>query len=548
VSNAAALKPTPAQREQLRNEAIASSALTDLRVIKQWPVPAQGSDGFWKFDTWCFDSRLRLYALVADAGGITICQAADDHEVARLPQIGPSVTSIDGFSGDGRFLVACYEDRTNRVWDIARHESVLAIPRENLLLTARGNWWAFTPDNRFLALSRPDGWLSIYAVDTWTETRSVRMLNRLMRFGFLSDGLKVIGIPRDGEHDRVEIVDLSTGTVLDAFVAPNRLWCLAFSGDGHSIAAGSDGGRIYLWNAATGDRLEIDAHQDSVNGLAFNHAGTVLASLSWDGKLRLSDASTGVLMLSAPGEGHQIQFADDDQSLIYADAQHVSLCEIAPIRGLRLLGRASPKPSAFSQAFSPDGRLLATGDEDGIYLWDPATGKELAVVPEETSGALHFHPNGNSLLIRHSQGIHRWPIQAVDGAASACRVGPRTPWITASGILDFALSRNGRFLVGSQMFEPCVPLLFDVENTSAPPIRLPQTHVNSVAISPDGRFVAAGSGISGVKVWDVGNRPSAKRSTNVESGIGNFQPGRTMAGDQWGWESPLRGRFVGVAL
>src|SRR5262249_26218145 len=91
ISNAAALNPTPAQREELRNEAIASFALTDLRISKQWPVPPQLRDGNWRFetlDTWRFNSSLQLYARLAERGEITICQAADDHEVARLPAVG----------------------------------------------------------------------------------------------------------------------------------------------------------------------------------------------------------------------------------------------------------------------------------------------------------------------------------------------------------------------------------------------------------------------------------------------------------------------------
>jgi hypothetical protein len=78
ISNAVALNPTPAQREELRNEAITCFALTDLRVVKRWPAPAgafvQGHIG----SIWCFDSQLQLYARVAKPGEISVCHVADD--------------------------------------------------------------------------------------------------------------------------------------------------------------------------------------------------------------------------------------------------------------------------------------------------------------------------------------------------------------------------------------------------------------------------------------------------------------------------------------
>ena len=511
VSKAASLKPTSAQREDLRNEAIACFALTDLQVVKQWPAPATVSVRAGT-GTWRFDSHLRLYARLAERGGVTIRQVAEDFEVAHLPDIGSAVLDVASFSPDSRFLLVSYADRTNRWWEIATRKIVMAIP---------GCWWAFSSDSRSLALSHPDGSLTVHAVDTWTETQRILPRSRLIpsaklagwpNFGFFLDGTRVGGIPMEG--DRIEITDLRAGKSVDSFVAPERLLCAACSTDGRSLAAGSEGGRIYIWNIATGDRVDINAQQDLVNAVNFNQAGTLLASVTY-GEFRLWDPATGRLIAGGPGDGFQVQFSDDDRYLGYADSQHVSLVEVARHPALRLLGRANQKLSAFSLTFSRDGRLMATADENAVRLWDFTSGNELGVAPVDWPGPISFCPDGRS-LITCGQGLYRWPIQSDYSAAGAVRVGPRSRLIAESDLIYFYdLSRNGRMLVATEdralpSYSPRA-LLVDLEKPFAAPTALPYSNVLAVAISPDGHFVATGplEG-GGVKVWDVPSRRVVK--------------------------------------
>jgi WD40 repeat protein len=530
VAKAASLKPSPAQRDALRTEAIASFGLNDFRAIKQWPVPLEG------VKTWRFDTHLRLYARIAERREISVSQVVDDREIARMPSVGSSPEAINLFSPDSRFLVVSYEDKTNRVWEIARGNLMLEFPSVSS--------WDFSPDSGTLAVSYPDSSLSVLELATWQEARRLP-LHSYVGFRFLPGGTRFAGVP--GEDDRVEIADLATGKILDTFMAPDRVYSMATSADGRSIAAGTDGGHIYVWNTATGDRLDIDAHANEVSRLVFNHAGTLLGSLSRD-SFRLWDSSTGHLIINAPGDGALVQFSDDDQYLAYADQWHISVCEIATHPVLRLLGRSNRELGYWpAPAFSPDSRLLATTEEE-IHLWDPAAGKELAIVPQY--GRAHFRPDGKSLIVsRFSQGLCVWPTECSEGDSNVIRLGPVK--YSASNHefgLSTDLSLDGRLLVAAQ-FRKSTALLYDFDNPTALVTLGPHSNISSTAISPDGHYVAtAGLPSSGVKLWDVPKRQLVKELPDSVFRVAFSPDGRWLAtrGEEnrlyavGSWESHLR--------
>jgi WD40 repeat protein len=63
---------------------------------------------------------------------------------------------------------------------------------------------------------------------------------------------------------------------------------LAFSPDGITLAAGSHGGVITLWNLPTRQEVtSLAGHKTIVLGLAFSPDGRTLASVGYDTTLRL---------------------------------------------------------------------------------------------------------------------------------------------------------------------------------------------------------------------------------------------------------------------
>ncbi|MFW9262264.1 NB-ARC domain-containing protein [Nostoc sp. CALU 546] len=154
--------------------------------------------------------------------------------------------------------------------------------------------------------------------------------------------------------------------------------------------------------------------------------------------------------------------------------------------------------SILSVAFSPNGKLLATGDADGdAHLWQVEDGKRLFTCSGHKSWvrSVAFSPNSQILASgSEDQTVKLWDVQT--GKCLNTLQG-HTSWIWS-----VAFSPNGQILASGS--EDQTVKLWDVQTGKC--LNTFQGHtswVRSVVFSPNGQILASGSEDHTVKLWDV---------------------------------------------
>ena len=245
-------------------------------------------------------------------------------------------------SPDGKTIVAheYWQKEMMQLWDVntRRARATLKEPlkkkRKGAGASSYRSEFTFSPDSTIIASGRRNN-----VVRLWDAT--ARQPSGLKKFfGFA-----------DTQHPLLTIQG-----------HPVHVRTLAFSPDGQTLAGGSNGGHIHLWNAHTGtEHFTRIEHSSRITALAFSPDGSTLAS---------------------GGAGGEICF------WYTADGTKGSANIL------------KPRATVSALLFSPDGKILVSGSGNGILqLWETNTGRLLSTHAAHTNPirVLLFSPDGKTL-------------------------------------------------------------------------------------------------------------------------------------------------------
>jgi WD40 repeat protein len=355
------------------------------------------------------------------------------------------------FSPDGKFIAACHEDNSVRLFNAATGEelhgfmadgfvgvaftsdggTVLSVSGKRtcrfwdvksgaLVRELSGRWkpfWclALAPDGGTLATgTEKDGAVLLWDMPGGKRVRELRGHRKRVRALAFAPRGSPLASGGDGEY--VRLWDRATGRELRRLRhGQDGVEALAFSRDGKLLASGGADRTVCLWDVATGKgrRLgeRVPALRDrerlepvGVTGLVFSADGRRIFAAGGDQVIRVWDVATGREHLPTPGHRARVTavaFAPDGRTIATGgEYEAVHLWDAATRRHVR---RMTAKGFGGDLAFSPDGKLLAAQVSGGIQVWDAATGAELQRIGED--GHFAFCPDGKTLLTWHSEGV-----------------------------------------------------------------------------------------------------------------------------------------------
>jgi serine/threonine protein kinase/WD40 repeat protein/formylglycine-generating enzyme required for sulfatase activity len=315
-----------------------------------------------------------------------------------------------------------------------------------------------------------------------------------------------------GEDGEVRIWDPTGGTLVRRMQSESVVRSLAFSRDGQRLYVGASKS-IEVWEAATGRLLtSLKGIEQWSECLALSGDGKLLAvadahrqQASVTVGVKLFDLPAGTLRAapaSLPKNVRVLAFAPSGTLLALGCLDgKVEICDLAA--GNKAQSIAAHQGAVRSLTWSRDGKLLATLGQDGLVrIWLPATGRQHAEMSARFSSrgpqSLAFVSNGSQLAITSD----------TDGAAGVTLADVNTGNVvrTMPGSLPstaVAGSHDGLRLISADFGKRVH--LWDLKGSNEIPASFTgMSHVHSVGVSPDGKWLAAAVQPTQVVVWDVG--------------------------------------------
>ena len=250
---------------------------------------------------------------------------------------------------------------------------------------------------------------------------------------FSPDGKQVL---TGSEDSTARLWDAASGKEIRKFQGHTEsIWSVAFSPDGKQVLTGSDDSTARLWDAATGKEIrKLQGHAAEVTSVAFSPDGKQVLTGSYDKTARLWDAASGKEIRKF--EGHAARgYVRRLLSRRQAGADRQWRQNGAALGCGHRQGNPQVRRTrewAYSVAFSPDGKQVLTGSDDGTArLWDAATGKEIRKFEGRRSDSGYFR----RLLSRRQAGVDRRRRQ--DGAALGCGHRQGNPQVRRTGGLCY---------------------------------------------------------------------------------------------------------------
>lgn len=458
-------------------------------------------------------------------------QAWDTTNMGRLRELIDKQLPLDGQEDlrgfEWRYLWRLYH-HTGEVFRFQRDMEIWAV--------------AYSPDGGTLAVVDDEGWLTLWDTSIgWQVSRLRAHEAYIWDVKFSPDGRMLATASGDAT---VKLWDTSTWREIRTLRGhkQGRIGVVAFSADGKLLASGSDDQTAKVWDVASGQNTVSIDTGSAVRNLALSPDGKILALQNTrTGQLGLWDTITGRNLRDVlPTIALPSMFSPDGKMLALISGRIVYLVDAAKWQ----IGAAFDDhvSDVHTVAFSPDGRMLATGSKDRTTkIWDIAGGSLKATIKghEGEIFSVAFSPDGKTLATASNDFTARlWDISIAseltrikdkgriythaflpDGKTIASGLfgnlianiwdvgsGRRLEKIEGTkGALSVAFSADGKSLALGYA-SGVLKLLDAATYHEVASFKAHAGRISSLTYSPDGRTLATAGYDSTAKLWDSATR------------------------------------------
>ncbi|GAB1420190.1 hypothetical protein MASR2M15_02740 [Anaerolineales bacterium] len=355
------------------------AALDSLEVIQEYENTNPEGEDIWK-------------AVISDDGKTFATAGSNGTVQVRDIKTGEALKSFETDGGwtfavdmhpDNQHVIAAFEDNSVRYWDLETDEMILF--QGHVL---RPQDVVIAPDGQFAYSAGDDAVIIQWNLATGVSSnRLIGHRAGLYSVDVSSDGSRLFSGSFDGT---VRYWDVDSGAQLKVLRGhTDEIWAIdAFlTADGESrLLTGSRDTTIKLWDLDEGKLLKVfNGHEDTVYSVAVSPSKERILSAGRDGLLILWDIQSREIIRTL--SGHQefgrvfdASFSPDNLFVVSGgDEGKIFIWDLTTGEIVRTLEGHGARVRAV--AYSPDGRLIASGSQDGVennlLIWDANTGEIL---------------------------------------------------------------------------------------------------------------------------------------------------------------------------
>lgn len=236
---------------------------------------------------------------------------------------------------------------------------------------------------------------------------------------------------------------------------------IAYARESKLLASSSFDGTIKLWDGETRSLVDtLRGHEGKVRSVSISPDESTLASSGEDGTIRLwhlAERGEGRVFQQGLPSWSDVRFSPDGHTLASdgKDNSSVAIWDIETGKKIHNLALGDREPETF--AFSPDGSFLAVSShrwvdegnssktgEGYLSLWDTATGRRMwsFVADPRTVPSLGFSPDGR--LLATGQANHRTYVRSVAMGQQLWEASGHPSWVWST-----KFSPDGRFIASA---------------------------------------------------------------------------------------------------